>query len=114
MVDNRYMDTKLQKKKMGAPVKMTETTVRKVEMALWHGYSVSTACLISGISRDTYYSHIAKNPELSDRFEVAKEMVSYKARNVIIRAVADNDISAAKFWLERKSRAEFAPPKASW
>jgi hypothetical protein len=49
------MDTKLQKKKMGAPVKMTETTVRKLEMALWHGFSISTACLVSGISRDTTY-----------------------------------------------------------
>lgn len=108
------MDTKLEKKKVGAATKMTETTVRKLEMALWHGFSISTACLISGISRDTYYSHIAKNPELSDRFAVAQEAVSYKARNNILKAVAQGDISASKFWLERKSRAEFAPPKASW
>jgi hypothetical protein len=107
------MDTKLQKKKMGAPVKMTETTVRKLEMALWHGFSVSTACLVSGISRETYYSHIAKDPDLSDRFALAQEMVSYKARNNILRAVANGDIAASRFWLERKSRAEFAPPKAS-
>ena len=108
------MNTNLEKKKMGAPTKMTETTVRKIEVALLHGLSVSTACRISGISRETYYSHIAKNPDLSDRFEVAQEMVSYKARNVILRAVANNDISAAKFWLERKSRSEFAPPKATY
>ena len=108
------MDTKLQKKKMGAPVKMTETTVRKIEVALWHGYSISTASLISGISRDTYYSHIAQNPDLSDRFELAQEMASYKARNVILRAIAQGDVSAAKFWLERKSRSEFAPPKAAY
>jgi len=105
------MDTKLQKKKMGAPTKMTETTVRKLEVALWHGFSVSTACLISGISRDTYYSHIAKNPDLSDRFELASQMASYKARNVILQAINNKDIKASMWWLEHKSRAEFAPPK---
>ena len=108
------MNTQINKSEPGRPAKMTEATVRKIEMALWHGFSISTSCLISGISRDTYYSHIAKNPELSDRFALAQEMVSYKARNNILRAVAQGDISASKFWLERKSRSEFAPPKATY
>jgi hypothetical protein len=108
------MDTNLEKKRIDKRVKMTETTVRKIELALIHGFSVSTACRISGISRETYYSHIAKNPELSDRFEVAQEMISYKARNNILRAIAQGSISESRFWLERKSRSEFAPPKATY
>ena len=108
------MDTKLQKKKTDKRVKMTEATVRKIEMALWHGFSISTSCLVSGISRETYYTHIAKDPELSDRFALAQEMVSYKARNNILRAIAQGSIPESKYWIERKSRSEFAPPKATY
>lgn len=93
---------------------MSEATIRKLELALWHGYNITAACLIAGISRETYYAHIAKNPELSDRFELAGQMGSYKARHVILQAINNNDLKASMWWLERKCRAEFAPPKQSY
>ena len=108
------MISQTQKSNAGRPSKMSEVTIRKLEMALWHGYTITTACIIAGISRETYYAHIDKNPELSDRFELAQQMVSYKARNVILQAIANNDVKVSMWWLERQCRSEFAPPKQSY
>jgi hypothetical protein len=111
MLDNGSMSTKLEKQKTGRPSIITETTVRNLELALRNGFSITTACKLSGVSRATYYEHINSSAEFSDRMELAEQWVTYRAKHVIALAIHKGDIKVCQWWLERKARVEFAPPK---
>jgi hypothetical protein len=39
---------------------------------------------------------------------LAEEWCTFRARQVILQAIDGGDIKAAQWWLERKSKAEFA------
>jgi hypothetical protein len=70
--------------------------------------SVSAACYYSGVSRSTYYEYLATNKDFSDKMRMAEEWSTFRARQVILQAIDSGDIKAAQWWLERKSKAEFA------
>jgi hypothetical protein len=91
----------------GRPTVITDEVVRKLEDAFREGFSVNTACELSGISRSTYYEHLNSNEAFSDKMVVARQWVNEKAKQVIIKAIDKDDIKAAQWWLERKARDEF-------
>lgn len=87
---------------------MTKDTVQKLEEAFRSGLSVQQACYTSGISTSTYYEHIAVNADFSDKMKLAQEYVIIKAKQLIVQEIEDGNVSAAKWWLERKAKSEFS------
>ena len=103
------------KAQTGRPTVMTQDTVQKLEEALKDGFSVDMACHVSGISRSTYYDHFNNDVAFSYKMELAQDWVTQRAKQVVAKAIDTGDLKAAQWWLERRSRAEFAtnPPEHS-
>ena len=91
---------------------MTKATVQKLEQAFRDGFSVDMACYTSGVSRSTYYNHLASDPAFMDKMTLAQAYPTERAKQVIIQAIDKGDLKMATWWLERKLRAEFSsnPP----
>jgi hypothetical protein len=101
----------LRTQKVGRPTVINEDILRKLEAGLATGFSISTACHFAGISTSTFYEHKALDKEFSDRVRWAEEWATYKARQVIIKAIEDGNVDAAKWYLSRKARTEFSANK---
>lgn len=86
----------------GRPTKMTLELVNKLEACFLIGATDTEACIVAGISRETFYKYCTKNPEFADRKDMLKDMPSYKARKVVDSALDDNDINTAHKVLDRK------------
>jgi hypothetical protein len=102
------MNTYLEKKKMGRSTKLTETTVQKLEMAFRNGFNIETACAVSGICRSSYYTYINQDPDFMYKMEAAQQWITQRAKQVVASAINSGDVKSAKWWLERRARAEFA------
>ena len=91
---------------------MTKATVLKLEAALRDGFSIDTACHVSGISRSTYYAHLERDADFSHKMELAQDWITQRAKQVVAQAIDKGDLKAAQWWLERKARADFGanPP----
>ena len=90
---------------------MTGRVLDKLESALSGGYSITSACYFAGVSTSTFYEYKALDKDFSDRMNRAMEYATFRARQVVLQAIDKGDVRAAMWWLERKSRLEFAPPK---
>jgi hypothetical protein len=99
-------------KPKGRPTAMTKSTVQKLEQALRDGFSIEMACYVSGVSRSTYYNHLASDPVFLDKMTLAQAYPTERAKQVVVQAIDKGDFKAAQWWLERKLRAEFSanPP----
>lgn len=93
---------------VGRPTVMDEATVAKLEDAFSKGCTVTEACLLSEISRNTYYDYIKENPAFSDKVETLKERVTLHARMNLAASIASGDLTDSKWYLERKKRDEFS------
>ncbi len=60
------------------------------------------------ISEDTFYDHQKKNPEFAARMDMAKEYTTEIARGVVSKAIKRGDRDTAKWWLERRNKAQFS------
>jgi ACT domain-containing protein len=101
----------VQKQKVGRPAVVNESTICKLEAAISSGFSVTTACHLSGISTSTFYEYKGCDESFATRMKLADEVVTYRARQVILQEIDKGNLKAAIYWLERKARVEFAPPK---
>jgi len=104
--------TETTSKKVGRPSKKDDESfdaVKKLLAAFWRGANVTEACIYAGISRETYYHWCREIPEFSDTIAAARTKVSENAKAVIVDAIDNGDISAAKWWLERRNKKEFGP-----
>lgn len=102
----------LQTHKVGRPSVINEKTLRKLEIFIASGMSVSASCYMAGISKSTYYEHKELDKEFADRMRMAEEWATFRARQVVLQAIDNGDVTAARWYLERKARFEFAPNKA--
>lgn len=93
---------------IGRPTVITPAIVQKLEQALMSGFTVETACNLSGIARATYYDHVASDDEFSDKMDRAKAWPTEKARKTVVAAIEAGDLQTSKWWLERKARSEFS------
>ncbi len=91
----------------GRPAVITDEVVRKLEQALRDGFSLSEACLVSGVSRTAYYERKATDEGFADKMELAKKYVTICAKKVVVQAIDEGNFNAAKWWLERRARDEF-------
>ena len=92
----------------GRPTVITKTTVQKLEEALRDGFSVAMACHLSGISRSSYYDHLSRSPDFSDKMELAQSWATERAKQVVVQEISKGSLKAAQWWLERRNKAEFA------
>ena len=91
----------------GRPTVITKETVRKLEQAFKDGLSVSEACFVSGIGKRTFYDHKASDTTFAHNMELAKAYVTLRAKKVVVQAIDSGNLTAAKWYLERKARNEF-------
>ena len=97
------------KNKMGRPSKMTDEVVRKLEEAASVDASIEEMCFHADISKPTYYEWTKKNPHLLDRLNALRQRPVLRARLAMSKALDSNNLDAAKWYLERKRKAEFTP-----
>jgi hypothetical protein len=94
--------------KLGAPIKITEEVIKKLEGVLRLGVSDKVACEYAIISRDTFYRELKDNKDFSDRINAAKHFARIAASQVVMNAIVqDKDVNAAQWWLEHKHKDEF-------
>jgi hypothetical protein len=63
---------------------MTPGTIDKLTAAFQRGFSISTACKIAGIARNTYYKWLDESPEFSDRMDGAQEYAKILAGDTVL------------------------------
>lgn len=94
---------------IGRPTVMTPETINKLEEAFSNGASDKEAIFLANISSATFYAYCQENPDFSERKEALKDMIKYKARMNIARAVETGDRPMSQWYLERKVKEEFSP-----
>lgn len=98
----------------GRPSKYTPATVSLLLVAFNNGYNVEEACAYAGIAKQTYYDWEKHKTGFLDAMTRAKQMPNRKAKENILGAMAEGDVNASKWWLERrdpefKSKTELSP-----
>jgi ACT domain-containing protein len=93
---------------MARPTIMTDSLVTKLEEAFSKGCSVTEACLLCDISRNTYYEYLKDNPEFNDKVEMLKENITLHARMNLAASVLSGDLADSRWYLERKKKDEFS------
>lgn len=96
-------------KNSGRPTKLTDEVVKKLEETASIGASIEEACYYAGISRETYYKWLRKNPALSDRLSELRQRLPLKARQNIVGRIEAGDIELSQWLLVRAKPEEFNP-----
>lgn len=92
----------------GRPSKKTDDVVGKLEDALKEGFTVSMACYLSGINRDTYYSWLETDPDFSDKMTRAQDWFGERSRQALGDLLFMGDPTTVRWYLERKYKSEFS------
>lgn len=72
------------------------------------GGIIATIARRVGCTWNTAQVRIEKSPKLSQMFEDECNGVDDLAESVVIKAMQEGDIGAAKWWLERRRRGKYA------
>ena len=91
----------------GRPTKLTPETIDKLRTAFLMGCSDVEACLFADISKTALYNYQQKHPEFVDKKEMWKKNLVLHARNVVAKALKNDDEATAKWFLERRCKEEF-------
>lgn len=91
----------------GRPSKLTEENIAELEKRFRDGATTLEA--IEGIfAESSYYKYLNESPEFAERMSLAREYITEIARGVVARSIKRGDRESAKWWLERKKKAEFS------
>lgn len=86
--------------------KYTPELVRQICEILAEGNPRRTACVLAGVSEETFYTWLRAKPEFSEAIKTAESEAI--RRNVgIVQTAAKRHWQAAAWWLERKAPDEF-------
>ena len=88
-------------KKVGRPPKIKDDIVNKLEQAFSIGATDTEACNFAGISRQSYYTYLKKNPEFLDRVTELKSKLPMKAKNELARMIQRGNEKAVFWYLDR-------------
>jgi hypothetical protein len=88
------------------PVKLDDTTVKKIEEASALDCSIKETCLYANITRQTYYNWINSFPELKERFDILRSTPFLKARRTIVESLKEPQ--HAFEYMKRKRKKEFS------
>jgi hypothetical protein len=94
--------------KGGRPTVMNKYVLTALEQAFSWDSTVDEACAHAGISRNTFYEYLKKNPEYEDKVDTLRQHPTLLARETVIKAIKTDANHAFKY-LERKRRKEFGP-----
>lgn len=86
----------------GRPTAITDSVVRKLEDIFKIGGTVEEACSHAGIAKSTYYERLKVDEGFRTDMEVAQHYSDLLAKNVVIKAVKDDDLNTSKWWLEKR------------
>lgn len=88
------------------PVKLDDTTVKKIEDALAMDCSIEEVCLMANISKQTFYNWQNSFPELKERFDILRANPVLKARDTVIKSLSNPQYAFE--YLKRKKKNEFS------
>ena len=84
-------------------------TVKQFESAIpGSGGIIATIAGRVGCSWHTAASYLKDSPTLARMYEDEASKIDDLAESVVIKAMQEGDINAAKWWLERRRRSKFA------
>lgn len=92
---------------VGRPTVMTPETLEKLKNGFLMGFSDSEACLYAEINPATLYNYQKENPEYIEYKEQLKENPKMIAKTTVYNRLS-RDVDTSKWYLERKSKNEFA------
>lgn len=92
---------------MGRPTVITDKVVSLLVTCFHDGLTVREACWQANISHEAYYARLRSDDGFADIMNRAQNATNISAKRVVVRAIGRGDLSAAKWWLERKARNEF-------
>ncbi len=94
-------------KKPGRPTVITPDVVSLLVSSFHNGMNVREACWQSDISHEAYYNRLRSDEQFADIMAKAQAYPTSKAKQVVVEAINKGDVSASKWWLERKALDEF-------
>lgn len=109
ILKGKEYENKKKKGKQGAgrPPIISQEVVRILEDAFCYDATVEEACLIAGISRQTYYEFLKKFPLFADRVAELREAPMLVIRKKIV-ATAEHDAELGLKYSERKRKGEWS------
>ena len=93
---------------MWRPTEIDDDVLAKLEFAFSHSFTDEEASLYADIHIATLYRYCEANPDFRDRKEILKKQPNIKAKLNWVKKMEEEDYSASKEWLERKSKNEFS------
>ena len=96
-----------EEKSVGRPPIIDEVVLQKLEMAFKVGCSDEEACFYADIGVSTFYEYQAAHKEFAEQKKLWKKRPVLKARQVVVQAIENNDLSTAKWYLEKHSATDF-------
>lgn len=87
--------------------KMTEEVLKKFDEAFAIDLNIRQACDYADISERTYYSWVAKKPELVQRFDKFRTKLPIKAKYNIASKIHQGDVPLSERYLARKEPNEY-------
>lgn len=91
----------------GQPTVMTEPVLQNIGLAFMLNCNITQACQLAEVSRESYYSFIQRNPEYADKFMQLRNYPIAKSKQVIGKALQENDTKTAQWVLERLDRKNY-------
>ena len=95
-------------KKNGRPTVMTNEVIAKLENAFAQGLNDTDSCILAGISRDSLYDYIKKEPTFATKKEELKRRPFLSCILKINAAIKMGDLTTARWYAERKGKDEFS------
>ena len=86
------------------PYKKTKEVLGKIEDILKIDGTIEEASYYAGINPETYYRWVKEDPELSNRFQKARQYPFILARKTLMKGIQKEDTKAAIEYLKRRDK----------
>lgn len=106
MNDNPSLLAVIQSSKVGRPRTVTEGDMYELMRYFKKGYTVSLACVKTGIPRSVFYAEMNRNGDFRDKITATQDEMTNRATSIINRALHRGDIQVAMWWHDRQDRRE--------
>ena len=89
-------------------VHIDDNVLKILEDAFSKGASDVQACFLANISTQTLYNYQKENPTYVERKEALKDMIKFRAKQVVVSEIEKGNVQQANWYLERKAKDEFS------
>ena len=105
-VNELLLVTSNSSKAIGRPRTITEGDMYELMRYFKKGYSVSLACVKSGVPRSVFYAEMKRNEDFRDKITATQDTMTNRATSIIDRALHHGDIDVAMWLIDRNDRCE--------